>query len=243
MAGIIESFKRIYSDDNALVKHLILFVLTGVVSMFSLTINEMSRHQLNNGQWWFVMTAVVACVAIGIYIAGYIYEFIHKLHGDESGLPDFNIRHFLKGLKFIPVVLAWIGYLAVILAVCIFAGMFHKITGTVLFCLLLLFVLFLLIMGPMIVVDYAKEYHIKGLLSPIKPFKYVKDALGRISILIVKALPLIILLAVLHIISASDKSVLGFLVASAEGYLLFVFCMIMSFCYFNIHKETYGKQD
>ena len=240
MSGIIEGFKRIYSDDNSLVKHLILFVLTGVISMFALPINELSKKTvMTNGEWWFAMLSLIFCLAVGLYVAGFIYRFINMLYNDESGLPDFNIRNLVKGLKFFPVILVWCLYFFLFFVGCVIVGIKFKVVSTVLFVLLLLLILFWLIMLPMFTVEYSKEYRIKSLFSFIKPFTYVKDALGRIAIVIVKLLPFIIVLLILNAISTNDKSVFGYLTASVQGYLSFVFIMLINYCYFKITKEVY----
>ena len=242
MLGIREGFKRAFSDENAIVKHMLLFVLTGVGSMFAIPINDMSKNpNLTTSEWCFAMVSVLICFGLSFFVMGYIFDFVKRVYNGEDSLPEFDIKQTLKGLKFFPVFIVWFIYFGIICFPIAIITAFSKPVGAILFLLLgLFFALFLLVL-PLFIVEYSKEFSLKGLFNPKTLFKYVRDALGHMLFLVLKLLPVLIVLFIVNTIGIADKTVFGYIMAALGGYLGCVVSLIANFCSVEIYKEVYEK--
>ena len=74
MLGIKDAIRKIYSGENTLTKHMILFVLTAVPAMLSLPLNNISKvKDIDTGTVGMSLLALVLMLVISIYLCGFIY--------------------------------------------------------------------------------------------------------------------------------------------------------------------------
>ena len=79
MLGIKEAFKRIYAGENWLTKHSIIFVITGITSIFSSYMNTLSNQQTPDPSIIGpCFCGLLALLLITFYLCGYGFNITHN---------------------------------------------------------------------------------------------------------------------------------------------------------------------
>ena len=242
MIGIIDTFKKIYSGNNILLKHTILFVLTGLVAMISLPVNELSSvENLSNSQWWTLLLCLIFIFIIGIYTFGYLYNFINASFNRENMdiVPEFDLSHFNTGFKGFLIALCWVLYFVAFAVLGLMFTVLSKLIGTIAFVSVFILGILFMSMQPMLFVDFARERSVKGFLNILQPFKYIKKTLGYVVILLLKLLPIYIFIFLLQAVCFMLPNVLTYIVTAICGYFMFIYNMVLNYQYAQILEEKY----
>lgn len=245
MLGIKDAIKRIYSGEDALVKHIMLFVLTGVPVMLSTPLNEISkRGSITAMDFWMSLAALVIMAVISIYLGGYIYGIIHNSFDDskENILPDFDKSWFKIFFKGLPLQICWVLYIFAIflVAFALKVGLLFVLSpaaSTVVASVLFLTVsAFIFLMLPFVFTIFSKEYKRDGLYAFNILFKYFNKTIKSVLWLIVKAIPIFLLASVISVLGYGDN-VVAYLLSALGAYLLTMVQYVVSFCYVQIYRE------
>lgn len=244
MIGIIDAIKRIYSGTNVLVKHVWLFVLTGLMTMASLPLNTASEAtNLSKEQALLMLGLSLLAIVIAIYTCGYLYDFVHNSYDRENKdiLPDINWSHFKTGFKTLLIALCWIGYGILVSIITVLAIAVSKYFGLLVTLVFAILGILFLMMQPMLYVDFARNLSTKGLKGILQPFRYIKDTMGEVTILLLKMCPIYILIFILEVVCYAFQNVLTYIIFAICGYLMYIYGMVLSHQYAQILDEKYSK--
>lgn len=245
MLGIKDAIKRIYSGENALVKHIILFILTGVPLLFTTPLNEISQRPVIKPEiFWLSLLALALCAVIGIYLGGYLYGFMKNSFDEtkEEILPEFNKGWFKIFFKGFPLQLTWMGYFLAVMLVSILAGTLLdtifsiKISVICTYFLILLFTVLVGLSLPLVFAKFSQNYDRTGLYSFTLPFKLFGKAHKSVLMLVLKLIPLFILVGVINLLG-SGTNVLSYIFTAIGGYFATIVQYVAGFCYVQIYKD------
>lgn len=245
MLGIKDAIRKIYSGENTLTKHMILFVLTAVPAMLSLPLNNISKvKDIDTGTVGMSLLALVLMLVISIYLCGYLYELVKNSFDEtrEEILPEFDKDKFTLFWKGFPLQLVWGLYLIGFVLIWLLAYTLCRMVispaaaAIITFGIFIIFMFFFCIMIPFITVRFAKEYKRNGLYDIRIPFRDMKKAMDSVIWLCVKLLPLFLLYLIISMFG-KDPSVLGYIMAGIGAYVAAISQYIMHFCYVQIYKE------
>lgn len=245
MLGIKESIKKLYSGEQAIVKHIMLFVLAGVPVMLSTPLNEISKR-INLSMTDIVMSlaALIVMGVISIYLGGYIYGVIHNSFDEtkENILPDFDGSWFKIFFKGLPVQLCWILYIILVFVVALITKVLlsfilpAKIAALTVFVLFSIFAAIVCVMIPFVFTVFSKEYKRDGLYNFGIIFDYFGKTIKSVLWLMVKILPIFLLVAIVNIFGYGND-VMSYLFTGIGAYLTTIMQYIASYCYVQIYKE------
>ena len=238
MLGIKEAFKRIYAGENWLTKQSIIFVITGITSIFSSYMNTLSNQQTPDPSIIGpCFCGLLALLLITFYLCGYGFNITHNSFDEtrEEILPEFDRSHWGTFGKAFPLLFVW-GLYIIILAIFaavtpIFLGSAGKIVAPILFFLIIIVCSFL----QFVYIKFAKNFDKKGLFNITLPFKFIKPTIGSLLMLYLKLLPLIIISLILNVFSESS-SVFAYILAAVGGYFGYILSVIIIFCSVQIYK-------
>ena len=241
MLGIKDAFKRIYSPgENTFIKHTILFVLTGITSIFSVVLNEYSKQQsIDTINWIWAMVGVLFLIGITIYLIGYNLTLMHNSFDEFKNdiVPEIDKSHFSVFGKAFPLIFAWFSYgilfyiagLLVTLALGI--NFINVIAGSMLVAIGVIGIFL-----QFVYVKFAKNFERKGLYSIALPIKYIQPTVLALFKLWIKFIPLLILNIILSFF-AEGHNVFAYIFTAISGYVSFISGFIYSFCLVQIFKE------
>lgn len=158
MAQIINTLKRVYTDDGAIVKHLCWLILAAIGGMLST--DHSGSSIAFSILFWLIMT---------VYAFGYNSIIMHNRFEEEgkplgsiSILPEFDILPFKIFLRAFPLIVVWIIYTLLLnLAIII------PIIGLI-FCLIVIpFIAF-------VQVAYSKGFKTEGLYNLAILAKFIR---------------------------------------------------------------------
>ncbi len=249
MLGIKDAVKRIYSGENALVKHIILFILTGLPVMLSTPLNEISNRP-EIGMMTFVLSllALVLCAVIGIYLGGYLYGFMRNSFDEtrEEILPEFDKSWFKIFFKGLPIQLTWIGYFIAIIIISVIVGIILsyvvpvKVAAITTYVLISVFVIAASLGLTFVFAKFSQNYDRAGLYNFVLPFKLFGKTYKSVLLLVLKLIPIFIVVGIINLLG-TGTNVLSYIFAALGGYLATIAQYITSFCYVQIYKDEIDK--
>ena len=121
MENVLQTFKSLYADSDVLKKHLILFALFIIPSIAGGTASLIDKDLLPLENIYLLLISLVFLILSFIpstFLAGYYLDFCKSRLNDQTGLPTLNWDSFIKGLKVIPLSIAWGFYYFVVGTAC-----------------------------------------------------------------------------------------------------------------------------
>ena len=245
MSGIKNKIKKLYTGEDILVKHIMLFVLTGVPVMLSTPLNEISKRvALSTTDIVMSLLALIVMGVISIYLGGYLYGIIHNSFDEmkEGILPEFDKSWFLIFFKGLPVQIVWVLYIfllffaALILKIALSFVIAPKITSGIVMALFGITGLIICIMLPFVFTEFSKEYKRDGLYNLGIILKYFKKTILSVLWLLVKLIPVFIVVAIVNVLGRGND-VVSYICMALGAYLTTIMQYIASYCYVQIYKE------
>lgn len=249
MLGIKDAIKKLYTGDDILVKHIMLFVLTGVPVMLSNPLNEISKRvALSTTDVVMSLLALLVMGIISIYLGGYIYGIIHNSFDEtkEGILPDFDKSWFKIYFKGLPLLLCWLSYAIIyiilffIVAVILNTGLSLlipiKISSWIIMTIYTVIAALILLMIQFISVGFSKEYKRDGLYHFGLIFTYLRKTIKSVLWLMVKLIPIFIVILALYILGKGND-VMSYIITAIVAYLYSITNFVISYCYVQIYKE------
>ncbi len=242
-----EGWKKIFTGSNIGVKHLCLFVLTGIISSFTTRFNLISdaAKALNvlpdmSGMGWGLLLAFV----IGIFLMGYGFIFMHNCYGEnpENLLPDFSWEAFKVFWKSLPLIIVWALYVLIagVVGISLLITPFMTILGVIIFALLGFTCVFI----QFIYAIYCENYDKKGLFNILMPFKCIRYSLGEtimlgllaIAAYILAFIPLVLLIIIFSLAGIRGDEI-SYISGIIGGYFAFVMQFVWNYCLVKIYIE------
>lgn len=246
--GAGDALRRIYTGEDALQKHMWLFLLVAIPAMLTTPLNQASKHLvLTNAQFCLALFGLLIIAVMSIYITGYLYGVMHNsfVESDESILPKFDTSWFRVFFKGFPVQLTWFCYLAIIfvvtaIVVALLGGLvlpytvraISAISISVAFLVINVFILSL----PFVYSQFAENYDRKGLYNPILPIKYMCKAFKSFITLLLVFAPAFVVIAIIGYFGTKDN-VFAYLLTAVWAYLWTIMQYSANYCYIKIYKE------
>ena len=244
---IREAFKRLYTGDDALQNHLILFVMTGFVMMLSKIMNMYSTPPLvNEAPAWLLFAIMLMMPVVALYMAGYMYMVNHRAYDDSTPelLPDFTLEGFKVLWRFLPILILWafigIAVIFVFNKSIIFASV-SKVTFAVWQILYCFCVLLYMVLLPFVAARFCENYDIKGLFNPLVPVKDLFKSVKEIVLLMLKLIPVGIVLIVFMVLGA-PYDITGFIFTALFAYSFALVQYVVNYCYVQIYREKISKE-
>ncbi len=249
MLGIKAAIKRIYSSKkDCFMKHSILFAITGVSSIFSVAINEVSKQkELDPTSWGWAVAGIVFLFILGAYIIGYNVNFMHNSFDEDRNdiLPEFNKTHWNTFGKVFPLLLVWTIYFVVAIIAGVFTSLMLPEVGQIALVAIIIAVSFIGIFLQFVYARYSRCFSKRGLFNITLPIKYISKTGPSLFKLWIKFIPFFILNIILGAL-AVGHSVFAYILTAISGYISFVVNLIYAFCIVQIYKEKvepYEKYD
>lgn len=249
---IANGFKKLFSGNNTLFKHLILFLITGLLSLISLHF-EFISNQIKNTKvmpdFTGIAAGILALIIIGIYLCGYNFKFMHNAlcENIEEILPDFNGDPFKIFFNVLPLIIVWTVYvlIAILISVMLFINPLLIPAGVTAIIAIAFFCTFI----QFIYVEYARNFNSTGLFNITLPFKYIKSTIGPLVLLGLLFIPIYILSMfpsfltglILGLTGIKDKFILMYSGAVIGGYCGFIVQLVWYYCIVQIYKEKIEK--
>jgi hypothetical protein len=246
-------FKSIYSGEDAFRKHLLLFSITGILTLLINNILSGISGSILTVQLTVQPASFSECLVdfvftgiLWFHIFGYEYKFLNNIMNDgEITLPEFDSGVFLTFCKMIPIFVLWQIYFFVIT---FFTGIYTFATNDLVYYFLAgTFMLFITPFVFMIYVKFAKDFkYTKDVLTPLALIKIIDKGLVDVVIWSIK-LGAFALIPAAFMIGYMDWAVnidtqiprliayLGGLCVSA--YIFMIFKLIYGLGIANIIKE------
>ncbi len=212
MAGLIESYKKIYENKKIHIwLILIAFVWALLSNLFDIAIGKPDSYRQN-------VFDIVFNFLVGIYSIQFLHGAIHT----DSSLPEFNMINWkaLPGLIGLNIVWGFYMVIALILAVLCYMLVLHSI---VLPIIVLSLIALISVFVYYIYLAYAEDFQVKGLMDVRLFFKFFKVCaketyikLGLFLLLSIAVAVIYLMLYVLSALAGVDK-----IVHVAGDYYLF----------------------
>lgn len=177
---VIDGFKKVFTGKNIFIKHIIIFLITAIISFISVYFQLIAEtaektDKLPDFPLKTFIIAFIVMIAVGVYLSGYNFQFMHNAFTPESNdvLPEFSGKPFIIFGKAFPLMLVWTLYIIAALAFCIslfFGGPLFIVLGIILFIAIILISTFV----QFIYTGFAKYFSREGLYNIALPFKYIK---------------------------------------------------------------------
>ncbi len=251
MLGIKDAIKKLYTGEEIIIKHIMLFVLAGVPVMLSNPLNEISKRVgLSATDVFMSLLALIVMAVISIYLGGYIYGIIHNSFDEtkQGILPDFDKSWFKIFFQALPVQIVWILYiilvfiLAFICKILLAIVIGPKAAAMTIFTLFTIFAAIVFMMIPFIFTEFSKEYKRDGLYNFMLIFTYLRKTFKSVLWLMVKLLPIFIIVAIVNIFGRGND-VVSYICTALGAYLTTIMQYIASYCYVQIYKEKLSGQN
>ena len=246
--GLKEGFRKIYTGEDAIQKHMVLFLLTGIPAMLSSPLNHISKNpHLPLWGTILVLIGLVSIVIISIYMGGYLYGVMHNSFEENSPksiLPNLDMSWFKIFFKGFPVQATWFFYLTLIflftLMIIAVLGAFTNIPTRMVsitafalgFVVLGIFLLSL----PFVFARFTENYSREGLYNPILPIKEMCKSFKSFVLLILAFAPIFILTVIVGYIGLLDN-VFSYIMTAVGAYLWLILQYCANYCYIQIYKK------
>lgn len=184
---MINGFKRVYSGEKVLFKHLLMFIIITVLSIATVNVqiiaDTLEKTKELPNMWQLLLCMIITLIA-GIYTGGYNLLFSHNAFDTENKntLPNVNLTPFKVFFKALPLMIVWSLYILVAIFFSI-ALISSKSPLTILGIFLFLFLLFLCGFVNFIYIAYIKNFDYQGLFNITLPFKYIKHSFSDFVLL------------------------------------------------------------
>lgn len=246
---MVKGFVRIYKDNNALYKHLFIAIISGIISICSIYLQNISESIEKTKALPDIPTftaALIILIAAGIFTGGYNLLFCHNAFKDSNNeiLPNIDLKPFKIFWNALPLMLCWTFYIlcaAIISGILLSGGNIAKIIGLI----ILLFILFICIFIQFIYIEYTKNFDTNGLFNILCPFKYIKKTIAPLVLLGLLFIPVYIIAMSMSFLSGIIMSIFGIQNLSIVltiggvigGYLNFIVQIVWYYCLVQIYKE------
>lgn len=248
---IIEGFKKVYKGPNALVKHIALFAITGLVSVASVYIENISKAIEQSPQLPDLSTIlgiVLLLILIGIYLGGYNLIFSHNsfLEEQEEYMPDINFEPIKIFFNALPLMICWTVYIVV---ACLVAALICAIKSSVISVIIGISLMFVVLLAcgfvQFIYTAYTKNFVKAGLFNITLPFKYMKHCFGEfvllgllfIPVYIISMLPSFIVGMIMGLTSPNNATIAIYLGGILGGYAGLILQLVWYYCLVQIYQE------
>ena len=246
---MVDGFKRVYSGTGKLTKHILLFLITGIVSISSVyvqTVAETMEKTKELGSLNGLLVCLLITLIIGVYMGGYNLLFSHNSFNNEKeySLPEINIKPFKVFFDALPLMIVWTLYVFAAIGIA-FAFLVSHSFLIVLGIFLILAVLFICAFIQFIYIAYTKNFNKKGLYNIVLPFGYIKHTfsdfvlLGLLFIPVYSAAmtPSFIVGLMMGLTGVKNVSAAMYAGGILGGYLSFVVQLVWYYCLVQIYKE------
>ena len=248
---VVDGFKRFYTSENSGSKHVILFIISAIMSVFSTYIQlypQTVGKTLNIESLGMVVIFSTIVFLLSLYMCGFIIKFNHNAFDDEnrSILPDFNFEPIKIFCKMLPVIFAWFFYLVIAI---ILLFLFCSVDKTCLVIGIILGTLLFILYSftGFITIAFAKNYKRDGLYNILLPLVYMNYAFGDVMLLAVlfmlmsgAALSMCFMVGLaggLNGLGATPPKETLYVVGVLYGYFSLVLQMIWSYSLVQIYKH------
>lgn len=205
MEKIKQTFKNIYSGENAKNNHLIYFFILLSTALTSAAFQMVDKDYPDYMVPMFITGVILAILSIPMIICslGVYIKYINNKFNTDYAFPQINGETFKAGLKAIPVIFAWTAYIIVallayiVIGVLILSKLFSDSSGVssaVALCafisLLIIFIVAVVVASPfinMIYVKFAKNLQYSGeIFNPMTVVKYIKTSFVPVFMIALK---------------------------------------------------------
>lgn len=132
MKEILEKFKELYKGKDVVKRHCMLLLILLVPSILGglhyLFDKDTPREILNPSLCIFAILLLI-CIIPFITLSGFATDFYNRKIKNKLDLPEVNFDTFIKGLKILPLQIAWGLYACVLFGVLFFVPLFGGIFG------------------------------------------------------------------------------------------------------------------
>lgn len=227
----VDAFKKVFKTDDAVMKHVSLFALTGILALLSEHVKASSGSDVSS-----VLLGGLFAVVISIYLFGYSLKFMHEAFNTENEniMPEFNLEPFEIFCGVLPLVLLWIVYIGMLCFVALipFIGWLIMLVSLPVISIFLSFVF----------AAYAKNYQVNGLFNFFVPFKYARYSwlsiiiFGLLFIVAYIIILFVVFLAAL-IINLLPDNLSDIISGVMVGYVAYIVQLAWSYCIVQIYSE------
>lgn len=241
MPEILSILKRIYTEDNALTKHLI-WLMIALISMLFSSISS----QDNNSSYITHGISLIISLTFYIYSLGYGCILMHNRFSEEGKipkkqiLPEFDILPFKVFWRYLPLMLTWLVF-SIILAIPLIIPIFN-----IIYIFAYVFVIQFIIF---VQVAYSEKFQTKGLYDIALLQKFLRlfamDAIiwwFKIFILSLAVLALLILLILplgIESILTMNNSFIIDIVIVFTGYFFYILSFINNYGMTEIYLRNW----
>ena len=244
MLGIKDAIKKIYSGEDLVQKHLILFALTAVPAMLALPLNNISKTTgLPTSTWWYCMLALLLVFVAFIYMTGYLYKVMHNSYDEiaESILPDLDKDSFQVFLKVLPLMAVWFIYTVLVIIITAFItlginAIFPPLNSFGAYTIISIVGILYIAGANFVMARFAKDYDCKGLFNPLLAFKYFFKGFKELVILLFKMIPILLLVGIVNVLGLGND-IFNYIFVAIGAYLTTIMQFIANFCYVQIFKK------
>lgn len=245
-----KGFRRTFCGSNAHIKHLSLFLLTGIISAASLyiqIISEIYKNPQNIPNLNIFTSALIVLFVFGIYLIGYTFIYMHNSFDEqqEEIMPAFNDKPFRIFFNSFPLILTWGFY---IIAACAAAG--FMAVGTDFKILGILFLIAILLVSPFVqfvFTAYCKNFDKKGLYDITLPFKFLPSTIGPLVILgllfiviyFASLIPSFLAGLILALSGVKNQNIIMYTGALIGGYLGTIVQLVWYYCLVQLYKKFF----
>ena len=242
MDKIIQTFKNLYTGENALKNHLMYALILLIPALTSAAFNlagdkEYPDYMLPMGLTGLALSVIA--IPMVIFSVGVFIEFIKNRFNVEHAFPNIDFKLFKSGLKTVPLCIVW-GIYALIPAVVFFIIFIYALykmqldknnIGLILaglgiiFIIAILLSIFYFIAAPFVkavFIKFGKNLEYKSdLFNFITPFKYMTIAFKPIIVTALKYTLVAIVLnlaACMILVSAIAVSEIFMMIASGGAF-------------------------
>lgn len=246
---MVDGFKKVFSGENALIKHIYLFLITCILSLASVHVqilaNAMEKTK-DFGDFNSLLICLIATLIIGFYMGGYNLLFAHNSYNKELKeiLPEINIKPFKIFWNAIPIMIVWSLYMLAVILISIAFMTSHSpliILGIFLFLLFIFICAFI----QFVYIAYTKNFNHKGLFNILLPFKYIKYSFSEfvllgllfIPVFSIAMTPSFIVGLILGLSGIKNINIAIYIGGILGGYFSFIVQLVWYYCLVQIFKQ------
>ncbi|MCI1273439.1 MAG: hypothetical protein LKG27_03285 [Clostridiaceae bacterium] len=265
MKQIFNAIKDIYSGENKMQVHAVLFSIAGIGTIIESLTGDYAKSMQNvktfDPNFFGQIIGIIALIwlislVVKIFMLGFNVSFIHRKLAKLSGLPEIENSFWLRGLMSFILNFIWtlgiglaFGIIIIPLSIIVAKGTIALKIVSVLIMILLAFGLALITpFYSMLFISYAKNFSLHGLFNPKLLVCYIKSSFNDVMILLCKMLVLgIVLFAAIYVISIivsaltsicgmDGKAIESLVMSLLGGYLGTILSLITFYCLTFIYK-------
>lgn len=239
---VLNSLKQIYSGKDTLQNHVMLFSISGLVTLAALKLlaswgnalflNFFALPPHNHYEMFLYIFILVFAV---LYLIGYFFKYIHSIRfSSNANLIDFDLKSFLIFFRAFPMFFVWQNYILILFVagILLFTTLKLPLLAYLSSAVLLCCVPF----EHLLLVDFSANFrYSKKFLSIRSILDYIDNYFGAVVVLVLKMFALAVCIGVvLYLIkycsvfvkAASAKFAVKLFVASLFTYLSCIFKLV-----------------